>query len=507
MPLIGWFSRGSPFFTVLSFRRCSMLTSITFIGSEDLAVKSHPNLLTHAFDEAISCNKIVCLERQTYNKQYQMIKESCTSAIIATACRDVRASADRSERARAEVPRQHCTINTNSCGYLLHFWWLSPRFPPARPLYILLRAAARHYGVDPPQSSPRPGLPPGHPFWGNPWRPKTLYILPQPTGRQSLTEAAWTSVRGRIEVWTTTGDCGTMANKKIDSVSEVVDKKIDSVSEVVDKKIDSVSEVVNKKINSVNENTLKQHTFPFPISLTVHLPCHSHGVFTKLWPVVDQEITIFPHPNSPCQSVFIAGRENNGLAERRKDANSSDTLADCVTDVKDSAIVAFFILQRLTLSLDDSIRDNLPSITTAKEGKTVTRNAESSKRPYAQYASLVGFIPSRPFKSRTPHSPPSHNLQWSSTLQFARAHSARRPPSKTAAQWVAAVHRSPDTSQSQQNMLSSSPDTSNPLAEERGHDAIKVPSSATARRCLLSICHSARQQHVTLLLLKSVHTE
>ncbi|KAJ8881001.1 hypothetical protein PR048_017474 [Dryococelus australis] len=41
------------------------------------------------------------------------------------------------------------------------------------------------------------------------WRPKTLYILPQPSGRQSLTEAAWPSVRERSKEWTTAGDCGT----------------------------------------------------------------------------------------------------------------------------------------------------------------------------------------------------------------------------------------------------------------------------------------------------------
>ncbi|KAJ8865743.1 hypothetical protein PR048_033264 [Dryococelus australis] len=40
------------------------------------------------------------------------------------------------------------------------------------------------------------------------WQPKTLYILPQLSGRQSLTEAAWPSMRERNEVWTTTGDYG-----------------------------------------------------------------------------------------------------------------------------------------------------------------------------------------------------------------------------------------------------------------------------------------------------------
>ncbi|KAJ8887414.1 hypothetical protein PR048_013629 [Dryococelus australis] len=40
MPLVAAFSRGSP---ALSFRRCSTFTSVTLMGSQDLAVKSHPN--------------------------------------------------------------------------------------------------------------------------------------------------------------------------------------------------------------------------------------------------------------------------------------------------------------------------------------------------------------------------------------------------------------------------------------------------------------------------------
>ncbi|KAJ8866586.1 hypothetical protein PR048_032445 [Dryococelus australis] len=44
MPLVGGFSRGSPVSPALSFRRCSILTSITLIDSQDLAVKISPNL-------------------------------------------------------------------------------------------------------------------------------------------------------------------------------------------------------------------------------------------------------------------------------------------------------------------------------------------------------------------------------------------------------------------------------------------------------------------------------
>ncbi|KAJ8871740.1 hypothetical protein PR048_028076 [Dryococelus australis] len=47
MPLVGGFSRRSPVSPTLSFRRCSILTSITIIGFQDLAVKRRPNLFTH----------------------------------------------------------------------------------------------------------------------------------------------------------------------------------------------------------------------------------------------------------------------------------------------------------------------------------------------------------------------------------------------------------------------------------------------------------------------------
>ncbi|KAJ8867489.1 hypothetical protein PR048_031291 [Dryococelus australis] len=46
MPLVGGFSRGSPVSPSTSFRRRSIFTSITLIGSRDLAVKSRPNLFT-----------------------------------------------------------------------------------------------------------------------------------------------------------------------------------------------------------------------------------------------------------------------------------------------------------------------------------------------------------------------------------------------------------------------------------------------------------------------------
>ncbi|KAJ8881864.1 hypothetical protein PR048_018350 [Dryococelus australis] len=110
---------------------------------------------------------------------------------------------------------------------------------------------------------------------------------------------------------------------------------------------------------------------------------------------------------------------------------------------------------------------------------------EYSKLPHAQYASFVGFTPSRPFTPRTPHLPSSRNLLFFIELDLSRAHSARWPPSKTASHWIAAGC---GAGVSRQNILASSPNPSEPPAGERGRDPSKAPSSATARP-LLSIIH------------------
>ncbi|KAJ8887796.1 hypothetical protein PR048_014014 [Dryococelus australis] len=48
-PLVGGFSRGSPVSPTLAFRRC-YIPHFTLIGSQDLDVKSRPNLSTHSLD-------------------------------------------------------------------------------------------------------------------------------------------------------------------------------------------------------------------------------------------------------------------------------------------------------------------------------------------------------------------------------------------------------------------------------------------------------------------------
>ncbi|KAJ8876006.1 hypothetical protein PR048_023914 [Dryococelus australis] len=59
MPLVcGFFFRESSVSPSISFRRCSILTSIALIGSQNLAVKSHPSLFSHALllkDRKMTC--------------------------------------------------------------------------------------------------------------------------------------------------------------------------------------------------------------------------------------------------------------------------------------------------------------------------------------------------------------------------------------------------------------------------------------------------------------------
>ncbi|KAJ8895703.1 hypothetical protein PR048_001039 [Dryococelus australis] len=51
MPLVGGFSQGSPAYPAPSFRRRSIFTSITLIGSKDLAVRRRPNLFTYSLQQ------------------------------------------------------------------------------------------------------------------------------------------------------------------------------------------------------------------------------------------------------------------------------------------------------------------------------------------------------------------------------------------------------------------------------------------------------------------------
>ncbi|KAJ8882865.1 hypothetical protein PR048_014679 [Dryococelus australis] len=73
MPLVGGFSRGSAVSPVLSFRRCSILTSITFIDCQDLYVKSRPNLFPHSEVSAVMQRR---RKREIPEKTHQPVASS-----------------------------------------------------------------------------------------------------------------------------------------------------------------------------------------------------------------------------------------------------------------------------------------------------------------------------------------------------------------------------------------------------------------------------------------------
>ncbi|KAJ8893759.1 hypothetical protein PR048_006359 [Dryococelus australis] len=77
-PLVGGFSRRSHVFPALSFRRFSIHTSITLIGSQDIAVKSNPNLFTHSRYLNIFCNLQSLVRTERARKTFR-IRFTCVS--------------------------------------------------------------------------------------------------------------------------------------------------------------------------------------------------------------------------------------------------------------------------------------------------------------------------------------------------------------------------------------------------------------------------------------------
>ncbi|KAJ8898012.1 hypothetical protein PR048_003372 [Dryococelus australis] len=65
MPLVCGFSRGYPVSPALSFRRCSILTPINLFGSQDLDVKSRPNLSTTILASTFSIYVLTVVCRPT----------------------------------------------------------------------------------------------------------------------------------------------------------------------------------------------------------------------------------------------------------------------------------------------------------------------------------------------------------------------------------------------------------------------------------------------------------
>ncbi|KAJ8897878.1 hypothetical protein PR048_003235 [Dryococelus australis] len=178
MPLAGGFSRGSPVSPALSFLRCFILTSVTFIDSEDLAVNSRQNLFTHShhiygpssveptppppppaphdqpnpLEEEIQRPGRVRFSPSFRTRRRVFMRifvgyegELSFYTPILPDGKSGCASADRREQTRTGVPRQHCTTSTISCNYLLHQWWLSPQIPRTPPLVLPEPGALEEY--------------------------------------------------------------------------------------------------------------------------------------------------------------------------------------------------------------------------------------------------------------------------------------------------------------------------------------------------------------------------
>ncbi|KAJ8888590.1 hypothetical protein PR048_008082 [Dryococelus australis] len=186
MPLVGGFSLDLPFPLPIFAGAAPYSPRITLIGSQDLAVKSGPNLFTHS--EAVKTSPTPSPTRPASNAPYysrrkheksghygcllrlrrhinkEHLRECSRSSDIGDQIHVVlahdtlhfpalvviqstatdntpqllggmckRPSIDASEHV-PEFPDKHCTINTISYDYLLHRGWLSPQIPRARAL-------------------------------------------------------------------------------------------------------------------------------------------------------------------------------------------------------------------------------------------------------------------------------------------------------------------------------------------------------------------------------------
>ncbi|KAJ8885943.1 hypothetical protein PR048_012149 [Dryococelus australis] len=84
MSLVGGFTRGSSVSSAVSFRHCSILTLITLIGSQDLAVKSRPNLFTHLFvDRDLKNLRVRDLQARLYLTNMHTLTADWLSAVTA----------------------------------------------------------------------------------------------------------------------------------------------------------------------------------------------------------------------------------------------------------------------------------------------------------------------------------------------------------------------------------------------------------------------------------------
>ncbi|KAJ8885723.1 hypothetical protein PR048_011921 [Dryococelus australis] len=94
VPLVGGFPRGSPVSPALSFRHCYILILITLIGSQDLDVKSRPNLFTHSL--------YTIVEKFCRQRGFLVIIQPMPNVV-------------HIEEAESELVRNSLRTNVNSC--------------------------------------------------------------------------------------------------------------------------------------------------------------------------------------------------------------------------------------------------------------------------------------------------------------------------------------------------------------------------------------------------------
>ncbi|KAJ8881189.1 hypothetical protein PR048_017662 [Dryococelus australis] len=295
MPLVGGFSRGSPVSLAPSFRRSSIFTSITLIGSQDLAVKSRPNIFTHVgIASALHLYASTCLRDNTAH----------TASVAGLHGLQQQRLTEGSVRALSGSPH---LVRKNRCGEGVKEAWLGVgcdgKVPP-----LARSRDARAIGVplpaQPPFFSPRTRVR----FWSQSANAHRYISVITYSSSVAIAIRSWyytegTAVAERLACSPSTKanriqslagslpdfrkweSCQTMPlvgefscgssvsphpcisallyphlasfHSPRGSVSELVDKKIDSVrdsvNENVDRKIEGVSELVSNKIDCVDK--------------------------------------------------------------------------------------------------------------------------------------------------------------------------------------------------------------------------------------------------------------
>ncbi|KAJ8866273.1 hypothetical protein PR048_032116 [Dryococelus australis] len=114
--------QGSPVSPTSSFRRCSILTSITLIGSQDLAVKSRPNVFTHSHYTRTS---LEFLRNEILKQVLPELRSSIVLRVLE--CSENIQVLLESKRCYDKL-KLHCRGSLWHRGYSTHVEWRAERF-------------------------------------------------------------------------------------------------------------------------------------------------------------------------------------------------------------------------------------------------------------------------------------------------------------------------------------------------------------------------------------------